>query len=177
MAKLPFVVQPKRNIEIIQIGDEESGVIEIERKGYLSVAEKAFVDSFMQGSDGISYIVQLANRLSRELKIGPDKAYVGITEAMSGKLDSKLAVTINENYGQELSVATAKMSDSMQRRAIAAATILLQTRINHEWTVDDTLGLDPVILDGLSKLYDREENKEAVSAKSAEEEAAEIVGK
>jgi hypothetical protein len=177
MAKLPFVVQPKRNIEVIQIGDEESGIIEIERKGYLSVAEKAFVDSFMQGSDGVSYIVQLANRLSRELKVAPEKAYLAITEAMAGKLDSKVAVTVNENYGQELSVATAKMSDSMQRRAIAAATILLQTRVNHEWTVDDTLGLDPIILDDLSKLYDREENKETVKPKTDIEEAAEIVGK
>ena len=45
MAVLPFVIQPKKNTEIIKIGDEQIGVFEIERKGYLTVAEKSFVEN------------------------------------------------------------------------------------------------------------------------------------
>jgi len=69
------------------------------------------------------------------------------------------------------------MAESMQRRQIAAATILLQTRINHEWSIQDTLELDPMLVQQLTDLYDREEQREAIDPVSKEEEAKNIVGK
>jgi hypothetical protein len=60
MKTLPFVVQPKRKFTKVKIGTEQAGVLEIERRGYLTVSEKAFVDGVMQGTDGIAAIVNLA---------------------------------------------------------------------------------------------------------------------
>ena len=177
MALLPFVVQPKKNTEKIKVGNDELGVFEIERKGYLSVAEKSFVENVTQGSDGVSSIVRLANKISNELKISPEKAYVAITDAMSGRGDAKLSAQIIQNYDDELAYATSRMSESMQRRGIAAATILLQTRVNHEWTIEDTLELDPRIVEELVQLYDREEQREPVEKEDPLEEAKDIVGK
>jgi len=177
MAVLPFVVQPKKNTEIVRLGNEEIGIIEIERKGYLTVAEKAFVDGVTQGSDGISQMVFLANKVSKEHKTTPEKAYLAITEVMQGQVNTKLQESISSEYASEMAVITAKMTESLQRRAIAAATVLIQTRINHEWSFDDTLTLDPELLEQFVELYDREEKREPVNAQSKEAEAAEIVGK
>ena len=177
MALLPFVVQPKKNTEKIKVGNDDVGVFEIERKGYLSVAEKSFVENVTQGSDGVSSLVRLANKVASEFSIAPEKAYVAITDAMSGKRDNALAVKIIETYDDELAFATSRMTESMQRRGIAAATILLQTRVNHEWTIEDTLELDPQIVEQLVELYDREEQSEPVEKADPVEEAKEIVGK
>jgi len=177
MAVLPFVVQPKKNIEIVKVGNDEVGVFEIERKGYLSVAEKSFVENVTQGSDGVSLLVRLANKIGSDLKTTPEKAYTAITEVMSGQTNNKLASKISSDYSEEIAIVTSKMAESMQRRQIAAATILLQTRVNHEWTIQDTLDLDPVILEQLNSLYEREEQREGVKEKTEEEEVKEIVGK
>lgn len=177
MALLPFVVQPKKNTEIVRIGNEEIGILEIERKGYLSVAEKAFVESVMQGSDGVASIVFLANKISKEHKTTAEKAYIAITEVMQGNTSGKLQETISNEYGDEVTQITSKMAESMQRRAIAATTVLIQTRINHEWTFEDTLKLDPEFINQFVELYDKEEQREPVKAESKQEEAAEVVGK
>ena len=177
MALLPFVVQPKKNTEMVRVGNEEVGIFEIERKGYLSVAEKSFVENVTQGSDGVSSLVRLANRVAVDNKVAAEKAYAAITDAMSGKATSKLASAIAEKYEEELAYATSRMSESMQRRSIAAATILIQTRVNHEWTIQDTMELDPLLVEELTSLYDREEQREAIETTSSTEEAKEIVGK
>ena len=177
MAVLPFVVQPKKNTEILRLGNEEIGIIEIERKGYLTVAEKSFVDSVTQGSDGVTQLVYLANRVSKEQKTTPEKAYLAITDVLQNRITSKLHEAVSSEYGEELSQVTAKMSESMQRRAIAATTVLIQTRINHDWTFEDTLTLDPAFLEQFTELYDREENREPVTPKSKEKEAVDVVGK
>ena len=41
---LPFVVQPRLEPIMERVGTEESGIIEIKRQGYLSVAEKTMVE-------------------------------------------------------------------------------------------------------------------------------------
>lgn len=177
MALLPFVVQPKKNVEIVRIGNEDIGVFEIERKGYLTVAEKSFVENVMQGSDGVASMVQLANRVAQKYKTTTENAYLAVGRVLandsSGKLESKIAA----EYSEELAVLTSRLSESMQRRSIACATILLQTRVNQEWAFEDTLGLDPEIVSQLSDLYDREERREEVKKVSEEDEAKEIVGK
>lgn len=177
MALLPFVIQPKKNTEIVRIGDEQIGVFEIERKGYLTVAEKSFVENVTQGSDGVSSLVLLANKIATAYKTTPEKAYIAITDSMSGNTKSKLAESILADYAEELSFATTRMAESMQRRQIAAATILLQTRISHEWNIQDTLELDPMLVQQLTDLYDREEQREAVKPATKEEEAKNIMGK
>lgn len=177
MALLPFVVQPKKNTEKVKVGNEEVGVFEIERKGYLSVAEKSFVDNVTQGSDGIATLVRLANRVSKEKKIAAEKAYAAITDVIGGNVNSELTTAIATDYEDELAYATSRMAESMQRRQIAAATILIQTRVNHEWTIEDTLNLDPFLVEELGSLYEREEQREPVKQKSSVEEAKEIVGK
>jgi hypothetical protein len=177
MAVLPFVVQPRKNTEKVLIGNEEVGIIEIERKGYLTVAEKSFVESVTQGSDGVSSMVFLANKIASANKTTPEKAYAAITNAMSGETGTKLANVVIQNYAEELAEVTSKLSESMQRRQIAAATVLLKTRVASDWAIEDTMDLDPELLAEIASLYDQEEQRIPVAKKTPQEEAEEVVGK
>ena len=177
MATLPFVVQPKKNTEIVKIGNEAIGVVEIERRGYLTVAEKSFVDNVMQGSDGVTMMVMLANRVSREEKVSAEEAYVAISDAMQGLCKNDLQARVAEKHGEAVSEITSRMTEALQRRSIAATTILIQSRINNEWSVEDTLTLDPELLVEFNAFYEKEEQRIPVEPKKPEEEAADIVGK
>lgn len=177
MSVLPFVVQPKKNTEIVRLGNEDIGIVEIQRKGYLSVAEKTFVDSVMQGSDGVSSMVLLANRVARDHKTTAEKAYIAISDVMQGQTDSKLATAVANECSEQIAQITAKMTESLQRRSIAATTVLIQTRIDHNWSFEDTMKLDPQMLDEFIGFYEKEEQRIPVEPQSMEEQAAEVVGK
>ena len=179
MAKLPFVIAPRMKSRLVRLGNEELGVIEIEKRGYLSVAEKSFVDSVMQGSDGVSNMVRLASKVARERKISVEKAYNIIVEIISGKTSDSVSTKVGNDYGDEISDIQSQMIDSMQRKSIACTTVLIQSRIDSEWTVEDTMQLQPELLVEFANLYDEEERKitDTEEKKDPEDEASEIVGK
>lgn len=179
MAKLPFIVAPKAKSKIVKIGNEDTGIIEIEKRGYLTVAEKSFVDSVMQSSDAVGNIVKLANTVARKKKIQVEKAYNIIISIVGGGDISGVAANVSEEFSEEISQIQSEMVESMQRKAIAAATVLIKSRVNEEWQLEDTMELQPEMISLFSEFYDSEEQKiEAKQeAKDEIEEAAEIVGK
>lgn len=178
MAKLPFVIAPKMKTRLVRLGDENIGVVEIEKRGYLSVAEKSFVDTVMQGSDGVSSMVRLSSKIAREKKTTVEKAYMTLVDILGGKTSGSGNTIIN-NYGDEISEIQTQMIESIQRKSIACTTVLIQSRINSEWTIEDTMELQPELLAEFVKFYDEEEQKidNAKKESQSEEEAAEIVGK
>jgi hypothetical protein len=189
MRTLPFVVQPKKAFEKVQVGNEEWGILEIEKRGYLTVSEKAFVDGVTQGTDAVSSIVALATRISAKTNETTESVYQAIMAALQTEVSTPLAKKIKKEYSDELSTLISKMQDSAQKRAIAAATILIQSRLDPEWTVDDTLSQRPELIDDLSSFYTSEEigepyiqgskesESEEAEADQESETVAEIVGK
>ena len=89
MAKLPFVVAPKIKTRKVRLGTEDTGIIEIEKRGYLSVAEKSFVDTVLQQSDGVTQIVKLATLIARNRKISVETAYTQVVAAISAENKTK----------------------------------------------------------------------------------------
>ena len=65
MAKLPFVVEPRRKPEIVTIGTEDSGTIEIVRKGYLTAGEKAFMQSQSSNDTVLRSLLSLAREVAK----------------------------------------------------------------------------------------------------------------
>lgn len=181
MAKLPFVVAPKLQSKIVKIGNEEVGVVEIEKRGYLSVAEKSFVDSVMQSSDGVAGLVRIASVIGRKRKISTEKAYTLLIGVIDGSGKPSINAEISEEYGEEIAKIQSQMADSLQRKAIAATTILIQTRINADWTIEDTMELRLELLGEFAAFYDSEEAGISPDSEDKDkdplEEAAEIVGK
>lgn len=189
MRSLPFVVQPKRVFSKVKIGTDQTGIVEIERRGYLTVSEKAFVDAVMQGTDAITEVVSLANKISISTGHSAEKTYVSVMRAIQGDVDGDAyAARIRSEYPDEISSVISKLAESVQRRSIAASTILIKSRIDPEWTLEDTLNQDPGLIDALAVFYAEEENPELLkneagneseveSEKESEELASEIVGK
>lgn len=158
MRSLPFVVKPKRKFSNVKIGDESIGIIEIERRGYLTVSEKAFVDGVTQGSDGISSIVALATRIGSKTKHTTEDAFNAVMKAIQGEMNDPFAVKIREEYPDEISSILSEMANAMQQRSVAAATILIRSRIDPEWSVDDTLDQDPALITAFADFYTQEES-------------------
>lgn len=179
MAKLPFVVAPKIKTRKVRLGTEDTGIIEIEKRGYLSVAEKSFVDTVLQQSDGVTQIVKLATLIARNRKISVETAYTQVVAAISAENKTKAQEEIAAEYASEISEIQSGMMESMSRKSIACTTILIQTRINPDWTIEDTMTLQPELLAEFSSFYDSEEAKEDFEPSEVdnEKEAAEIVGK
>ena len=61
MRTLPFVVKPKRVFVNVKLGREEIGIIEIEKRGYLTVSEKTFVDGGGVGETMHFFVVRDKN--------------------------------------------------------------------------------------------------------------------
>ena len=179
MAKLPFVVQPKAKPVTVEIGNEDIGVFEIERRGYLTVAEKSFVDSFVSGSGGMRNLINLSNKIAYKKRLKKETSYIHVMNVLSGKFDSKLDKEIAEEYSQEIADISSEMIEMQNKRGIACATVLLQSRVDPEWTISDTFGIDPELIVQLVELYDKEEAKLKPDEEegSPEAVAAEIVGK
>lgn len=176
MSKLPFVVQPRVKPVLVKIGTVDTGIFEIERRGYLNVAEKSFVDDFTQSSDSIKSIVGLATRISITKKISRELAYETIMSIISGKELDKTGKEVATSYEEEIKDLTSSLAEVQAKRDIAIATVLLQSRVNKEWSLDDTLELDPFIIQQLSDLYTQEELKQMPEVKT-EEDTEEILGK
>lgn len=181
MARLPFIVEPKARPIKIKIGNEDVGIFEIERRGYLSVAEKSFVESFTSSSGSLREIVKVSNNISNTNKVSREQAYRSLMNVMSGAIESKLEKDVASKFADEIAELTALMADVQAKRMLAISTILLQSRVAPEWTLDDTLDLDQETLEQLTELYDQEEAKVRPKASTEdldpEEQVKELLGK
>ena len=70
---LPFVVQPRRTTVIERVGTEKSGILEIERRGYLTTGEMAFVQQQTTSDDSTEKLLDLVQKVSKKFKIIPKR--------------------------------------------------------------------------------------------------------
>lgn len=177
MAKLPFIVEPKAKPVLVRIGNDDIGIFEIERRGYLSVAEKTFVDGFTSSSDSLRNIVRLSGDISNTTKLSREDAYKALMNVMGGNIQTKTEKDISVKFSTQIADLTAGMAEMQSKRLLAIATVLIQSRVSSEWTLDDTLDLDPELLDQLGDLYELEESKTKPEAQTADEDVKEILKK
>lgn len=159
MASLPFVVQPKLKPIIEQVGTEESGIIEIQRRGYLTAAEKAFVQQIQQQDGGTLQLVALSRRIAREKKIGIDKAYENVIKILTGEANSKLAAEIEADYAEDIQRAVNEIGASRAKEDIIYAACLVIHRIDDKFSLEEIVKLHPDLISGLANLYREEEVK------------------
>ena len=158
---LPFVVQPRLEPILERIGSSESGIIEIERKGYLTVAEKSIAQGGMQGDTSVRKMYSLAGRIARET--GKQQAEIS-TLLIQPERPAFLAP-----WEEEIGECLMEMIAFQERMSIIQATALLMCRIDPSWTVDQTMELHPDMLTELALLYSDEDRKttEALEAAAA----------
>lgn len=166
---LPFVVQPRLKPINETIGSDLSGTIVIERRGYLSVAEKAWIQAFEFNDDSQNALYRLATEIGSDLSMSPTDAFRMITSGEASS-DERLAP-----YTVRLLECVQAVGAAQERKKYVMATCLINSRIDPKWEVEDTMGLHPDILDGLAELFEEEENQsvralEAAYEKEDEEE-------
>ena len=161
---LPFVVQPKYAPIVEQVGSEESGIIEIERRGYLTVQEKAIMQGAMEGDTTLTDLFMLCRQIAQEEGLEAEQVFNDMTAPEQPEYFNK--------YAERLSAAMTKLSDYNQKQRMVAATALLITRIDSEWSAADTVALHPDLIDSLFALYSEEEKKSTEALQEATKEAS-----
>ena len=161
---LPFVIAPRREPITETIGTEDSGKIEIQRKGYLTVAEKSFMQQATAGDETVTRIHRLAGRISREKGVQVEEV---IKELSTGNLASELLV----GYEEEVDDLIIIMSAFEERRRAVASTCLIYFRISEEWTIERTMELHPDLILDLYALFLEEDARSTEAFEHDEEEA------
>lgn len=158
---LPFVVQPRLAPVLETIGNEYSGEIQIERRGYLSVSEKAWIQAYEENDDSQSQLFSVAARIGSDLSMDPREVFE-LIQASSGQ-DPKLAP-----YSGELLDVIRRVNSSEERKNFVMATCMINSRIDPKWQVEDTMGLHPDLVEGLAALFRDEESKSIKALLAAE---------
>lgn len=171
MAKLPFAIEPRLKPIIEKIGDEASGIIEIERRGYLTSGERSFVQQIQTQDDATLNLIGLSRKISKEKGIGLDKAYQLVVDIMTGGANDALSIQVESEFAEEIQTAINKLTTSRLRDEIIMASALLMYRVNSELTIEDVMEIHPDIINGLAELYRDEEMKSIEKLKASRKKA------
>jgi len=159
MAKLPFVVEPRLKPVLERIGTEESGIIEIERRGYLTGAEKTFVQQIQQQDGGTMQLVAVSRRVSKDKKISLEKSYGIIVSILTGEATGKLAAEIESDYAEDIQRAVNSIAASRTKEDLVHAACLLIHRVDSSIDMSEVVSLHPDLISELSAFYKEEEAK------------------
>jgi hypothetical protein len=176
MSRLPFVVEPRRQPIIERIGSEDSGIIEIERRGYLTTGEKAFVQQVQQVAGGTSEIITLSRRIARKHKLSIDRAYGLVMALLSGEQqDDELLLDIEDEFAEELASVIKGLSADQTREDLVYAACMLRYRVDPDFEIGEVGKIHPDIIAGLVALYRDEESKSLKAFIDVDELTAEHV--
>lgn len=178
MAKLPFVVEPRLKPIIEIIGSDASGKIEIERKGYLTAAEKAFTQAQSSSDDSTQQMLALCRLIAKDHKLDMQKAYEMLSEVMQNQLKTKVHETVNEAYDEQINAVLQTMSIMAERKQLLNALCMVLYRVDASLTAEDVMQLHPDLLVALNDLYMEEEARSTVrlsQSVEAEEGSAEAI--
>lgn len=158
---LPFVVQPRLKPIIERLGTEESGIIEIERKGYLTVAEKSIVQGGMGDSSGVTEAFLVAKTIGKAAGVNAQQVFEDIT--------SETAPDYLDDYTAEVAKVVSSLIAHEEKMRLITATTLIMTRVAPDWDPNDTVGLHPDLQAALYKLYLEEDQKSTAALEEAAE--------
>ena len=156
---LPFVVQPRLQPIVEELGTEESGIIQIERRGYLSVAEKAIATQATQGDESIRKMYALGGRIARET--GKQQMDV-MQDMMQPQRDDYLSP-----WEDEIMENVIEMMAYQDRVDIVQATALIICRVDDSWTIEQSMNEHPDLIKLLSQLYAEEDKREVERLEAA----------
>ena len=158
MAQLPFVVAPRIKPETIEIGNEDIGIIAIERKGYVTTGEKSFVSTHLT-EEATTKVLDLCRKISTEYKISLEDAYEKITAILTGRQVDDLAEKIQKKYDDSLKDVFTCMSQEQEKRKNIQAFAMILYRIDSNYEADDFFRLHPDLIEALSNHYEEEESR------------------
>lgn len=170
MGRLPFVVQPRLQPITEEIGNEAIGVIAIERKGYLTAGEKAFLQQSAASDEVSSRLLTIVRQIGKKYKLPLEEAHSNALAVMGGELDTDLRLQIYGDYGEDLDSLTLMAVDADTRRRFVQAACMLLYRVDPDLSMDEIMGLHPDLLSELAELCQDEEIKSTQRLEELQEE-------
>lgn len=161
--KLPFVVQPRLSPITEVIGTDECGKIEMQRKGYLSVGEKAMVQAATSGEESIAQLYALAGRIARAKNKKQGDVF---SEILSPDRPEYM-----DDFADEIAGQLVSLSAYQERLSLIQSTALLINRVDENWTIQDTMELHPDLIANIAILYHEEEQKSTEKLEDAQPKA------
>ena len=166
---LPFIVRPRLQPVIERVGTEESGIFEIERRGYLSVAEKAMVQQATQSDSSITDMYALGSRIAVKLKMQQ-------MEVMKDLLKENRPEYLSP-WEEEILQNILAMLSAQERTQIIKVTTLIICRINSDWKIEESMDLHPDLVTDICNLYNEEEARSVEALELAAEKSEGAEGK
>lgn len=166
--KLPFIVQPRLAFEKEILGTDESGKIEVERRGYLTVGEKALTQQATKDFTSVVDLYSLVGRIAEEEDKDPKVVLSDFSAVPSPPYLT--------NWSSELTECMQSVGIENTKRRMIYATAILISRVDSGWEVDDTMSLNSDLVEALAGFYEREDNG-AVEELSEEPENTGAEGK
>lgn len=161
MAKLPFVVEPRLKPVLDRIGNEEIGIFEIERRGYLSVQEKNFVQQIEKADSGTSAVIKLSRKIAAHYGIGLERAYsiaIATVSTNDGATD-ELQSNVESEFADDIGEMITSLSQMQSKSEMVQALCILIHRVNPEIGPGDLSEIHPDLIIALSQFYTEEANK------------------
>lgn len=162
--KLPFVVQPKAKFSEVTLGTEDSGKIKVEQRNYITVGEKALAQEAMKGSHAVNDLYAFVSNIAEDSNKTPDEV---LSDLSSSPAPDYLLVWMDDAAAHLEAVNL-----ESTRRKMIYATAILVSRVDKEWSINDTMELHSELVDALSDFY----VKEGTGLADALEDAADNTG-
>lgn len=159
MSKLPFVVQPRLKPVKERIGNEETGILEIERRGYLTAGEKGFMQVQFSSDQVTKAMLALVRDISREFKLTQEQSYEELQKCLGVSTATDLGIEILVKFKDELDDLASMMVEVQARRRLVAAFCMLIYRIDETVTFDEFCELHPDLIEALADVYEQEEKR------------------
>ena len=151
-SKLPFVVQPRSKPRLETIGTEESGQIQVERRGYLSAGERSFHQSNINQDETMKIMLRAARSIGEKRGLGMKEAYEVLRTALNSGDDS-LWIEFNE----EINDLMTELAKNKSTEEVVKAYCILAFRVSTDIEVEDVLEMHPDLINGLVELFNDEE--------------------
>jgi hypothetical protein len=174
MAKLPFVVAPRVKPEMIEIGNQDTcGTIKIERRGYVTAGEKAFISAQLAEDNSTNLVLSLSREAATYFKVDVQTAYEAVVDCFGDFSDNPLTVKIQKKYKEEVSALFGSMIATDERRRLMEAYCMILYRINGDFSADELFELDPELIKALSDHYRSEDGRTNEVVAGKEEDSSE----
>ena len=146
---LPFVVQPKAKFAEVTLGTEESGQIKVEQRNYVTVGEKALTQEAMKGSRAITDLYAFVRDVAEDSGKAPEQ----VLADLSAFPTPEYLLVWADDAAAHLEAVNLESS----RRRLIHATAILVSRVDREWSINDTMELHSDLVDALADFYVEEE--------------------
>jgi hypothetical protein len=166
MAGLPFIVKPKLQPIMERLGDEETGIIEIERRGFLSVSEKAFLQQISGGDETATAVLRVTKKVATQEKLSSEKAYKLFSEVLTGAGDTAKHRDIADKYADDIEQITLTLLHAESNKEFLRASCMLMYRVDANLDPSAVNSLHPDLIKALSDLCLDEERRSTAKLES-----------